>query len=269
MSGIIPAVLGHVTRIRVTFQDDIGNNKTILGTGFWIGDKNARFFVTNRHNLDAKMKLGHESRFMPINVEIQLRRIIGRNYYPETNFFRVSDFAKCLRIHQSADVAILHDPRFEERMDGFEQTFFYREDLATAEFLSNHLFPMDIASFLGFPGRNGQAWWDELWQFPIARTVNLASWPKIPFTNASIPTSDIMLVSGLSFSGSSGSPVISHQKGIKLGNGLSGGGYVSPKLIGIMSGHWWNEDPIDGMFFHSGLSYLTRSTSIIELLSNL
>ena len=69
-----------------------------------------------------------------------------------------------------------------------------------------------------------------------------------------------MLFRSLSFSGSSGSPVISHEKGIP---GISG--YVEPKILGIMSGHWWDEEPESGMFFHSGLSYFTRVTSIREL----
>ena len=73
-----------------------------------------------------------------------------------------------------------------------------------------------------------------------------------------------MLVSGLSFSGSSGSAVISHEKGIRLGVGLSGSNYVEPKLVGIMSGHWWNDEKQDA-FQHSGLSYLTSSIAIIDL----
>lgn len=126
---------------------------------------------------------------------------------------------------------------------------------------------MDVASFVGFPGNDGKKWWNKKWNLPISRTVHIASWPRIASSNNSIPTLDVMLVSGLSFSGSSGSPIISYEKGIKAGATLSTVSYVAPRILGIMSGHWWNEEPKGGMFFHSGLSYFTRATSIRELLT--
>ena len=108
---------------------------------------------------------------------------------------------------------------------------------------------------------------DTAWQMPIAKTVNVASRPENGFYNPAIQTSDVMLVSGLSFSGSSGRPVISHRKGFRATPPLQSDGFVPAKLIGIISGHWWNEDPTSGIFFHSGLSYLTRSTSLHELVT--
>ena len=53
-----------------------------------------------------------------------------------------------------------------------------------------------------------------------------------------INTTETCLVNDLSFEGSSGSPVLTYPKGIKTGNGLIGGNYIEPRLIGIMSGHW-------------------------------
>lgn len=170
-----------------------------------------------------------------------------------------------LRLHPTADVAVITAPSFDAA--GFGYNFFSISEIATNDFLHNLVLPMDVASFIGYPGRKGNPWWDELWQMSIARSVNIASVPAIPFSNTEIRTSDVSLVSGLSFSGSSGSPIMSHEKGIRVGNGLIGGTYAEPKLIGIMSGHWWGQESSAGMFFHSGLSYFTRSTAILELLN--
>jgi hypothetical protein len=77
-----------------------------------------------------------------------------------------------------------------------------------------------------------------------------------------------MLVSGLSFSGSSGSPVFNHPKGSSPGGNVVDRSYVPSKIIGIMSGHFWeNPDDPPEMFRHSGLSYLTQSTAILALIA--
>ena len=73
-------------------------------------------------------------------------------------------------------------------------------------------------------------------------------------------------MSGLSFSGASGSPLLSHEKR----GGSNGFGEPSfddhvavSKIIGIMSGHLLEEQ--EGLFDHSGLSYFTRAPSIQAL----
>jgi hypothetical protein len=157
-------------------------------------------------------------------------------------------------------------------------------DIANEEFFKNNLNVMDNASFIGFPGKGGHPWYDTFWNLAIARTVNIASHPAVPFTNKEIKTSDVMLVSGLSFSGSSGSPVLSHSKlsgaavpyltGAQEPSQLQysfipiirwiNNNITYPKLIGIMSGHWeedassllgGNGKSGSDVFHHSGLSY--------------
>ena len=265
MAGIGQQVFNHVTRIKVTFRDDIGNGEPISGTGFWIEVNNTRYFVTNRHNVDPTLKLGASTKYRLEGLQIQLRKGTQGILVPITEFTPVENF-KDFKLHNEADVAVLKEPRFNNATSEFLITAFGKDEIAELAFFSQGLQPMDIASFIGFPGLNGKQWWDERWQFPIARTVNIASYPSIPFTHSDIKTGDVSLVSGLSFSGSSGSPIISHQKGIQVGGGLQGGGFVPPKVIGIMSGHWW-EDELNqrDAFNHSGLSYYTRSTSILEL----
>jgi hypothetical protein len=266
MSGINPGVFLAVCRMLVDFRDDIGNSKTISGTGFWVRSREKDCFVTNRHNVDPAMKLGPTTKFRLEKVSLQLRlQITPGNWRPDTCFAGVENLQSCLRLHASADVAALVNPSLLTENPMMGHSTFTLDELGTREFLMESVNPMDVASFVGFPGRDGKAWWDKKWNLPISRTAHIASWPRVAFTHDSIPTSDVLLVSGLSFSGSSGSPVISHEKGIKVGSGLSGSGYVEPKILGIMSGHWWDEEPQTGTFFHSGLSYFTRVTSIREL----
>ena len=266
MSGINPGVFLAVSRIKVHFRDDIGNPKVIFGTGFWVRNEKDDYFVTNRHNLDPTLKLGTETKFRVEKVYLQLRaQNPPGNWRPETSFVAVENFDRCLRLHSSADVAVLRNPLLPSDNPLLGHSTFNLEELGTQQFLRESINPMDVASFVGFSGKDGNEWWDKKWVLPISRTVHIASWPRIAFATDSIPTSDVLLVSGLSFSGSSGSPVISHQKGIPID--LPGASYMEPKILGIMSGHWWDEEPSERMFHHSGLSYFTRVTSIRELLN--
>jgi hypothetical protein len=268
MSGINPGVMLAVCQVVVEFRDDIGNPpKVISGTGFWVQDKGSDYFITNRHNLDPTLKLGAGSPFRLASAQVQLRlQAPPGEWQASTKLFPVNNLETCVRLHPSADVAALKNPSLTQGTSQFSHSTFTRDELATPQLFVSSVSPMDVASFIGFPGKDGAQWWDQSWNLPISRTVHIASWPRIPFSNSSIPTPDVTLVSGLSFSGSSGSPVLLHRKGIRLGAGLTGGGNVEPKILGIMSGHWWDEEPSSGMFFHSGLSYFTRTTAICELL---
>jgi hypothetical protein len=235
MSGINPNIVAtRVARVHVKFQDDLGNIREVSGTGFWAKSGSKSFFVTNRNNLDATLKLGRDTKYKIVDVAIQLRRCEGTEYFAETLF------AQCKRpsliLHPTADVGAICEAEYEGDTTGYGHEVFPMEDIATQDFLAKHLGPMDLASFIGFPGRSNEPWWDKVWQMAIARTINIASWPAFSYSNSAVPTSDVMLVSGLSFSGSSGSPVISHSKGIKVSGPLTGGDYVPPKIIGIILG---------------------------------
>jgi len=121
--------------------------------------------------------------------------------------------------------------------------------------------------FIGYPGLRGQPWWDQAAELPIARVATLASIPAIEFRNEAVKTAEVLLVSGLSFSGSSGSPVFNKRKGIFPGGDVHDPSYVPSKIIGIMSGHFWeNPDASPDMFRHSGLSYMTKATAITALI---
>lgn len=290
MSGVLSSniashALFSTNQIEVCFSDDIGNHRHIRGTGFWIEKNGSHYFVTNAHNIVPSVKPGPHSGLKLKTLKIRLRAKTVNKWLDETAFCEI-ELDGHVNTHQDADVTVIKNPKFINKQEKFAHGWFSSGDIADTQFFIDHLNVMDNASFIGFPGKDSLPWYDEKWNLAIARTVNIASHPAIPFSNKGIKTSDVMLVSGLSFSGSSGSPVLSHTKlGVGAVPELTGAQEPSnwqaclnqtirsinnnityPKLIGIMSGHW-DDDAESDAFRHSGLSYLTRSTAILGLLT--
>jgi hypothetical protein len=281
MTGFSQDVAFAIARIRTEFIDDIGNKKSGTGTGFWVEVTPGRnVFVTNKHNVDPVLFVRNiHDRFFTdncqlIEVSIELRHFPsndqGKHFSSDTQFFAVNSFESCLQCHQTADCAILLAPTFKDLAADYEPCSIVKKEqhLAEKSWLETKMMMMDMASFIGFPGKGGRAWWDTEWNLPIGRFATIASRSDIPFTNQQIKTANVTLVSGLSFSGSSGSPVILHEKGIQVNVAhFSGGNYTPPMIVGIMSGHVNEKDPdLPELLQHTGLSYFTRSDSILELL---
>ena len=266
MSGINQVVVYCVCRLKSHFVDPIGNRKSCSGTGFWIRHKGQPVLATNRHNVDAKLFYGESSEYTLRELEVELRNTIGDNFTGETKFFSVKDLEDVLFKSEDADVAILRAPKFTSPLDDFGYKCFAFGDIADSTFFSSKVSIMDFASFVGYPGRNGKSWWDISNNLGIARTVNVASIPGAAFQHSDVRTTDVTLVSGLSFSGSSGSVVLLHQKGIAPTGDIVDSSFVPVKIIGIMSGHWSDAENGSGMFQHTGLSYYTRSTALVHLL---
>ena len=77
------------------------------------------------------------------------------------------------------------------------------------------------------------------------------------YSNDAIKTGDALLLSGLSFSGSSGSPVVAHPERMR-----------TMRVLGVMSGHLPEAaDGRDRTLVHGGLSYMTRATSVRALIA--
>jgi hypothetical protein len=259
MSGISKHVVFSVARIRCTFSGAGGRSFIATGTGFWTATRpGVRAFVTNRHVLDGEgVSL--------TGVEIGLRHIEGNVAYPETHFFPVANLSASLRVHSDADCAALVGAEFDCPPEFVDQPPIALGEIADQGFLNDSVQIMDFASFIGFPGRD-TPWWDERATLPIARIATVASAPDTSFVNSAIQSKDIVLVSGLSFSGSSGSPVFLHRKGFRTEPPLYSD-FVPAKLLGIMSGHRNEPGPTPDMLQHTGLSYFTRSTSILDVLA--
>jgi hypothetical protein len=271
MSGIKQHTIFGVTRIRADFADPIGNERNPVGTAFFLETQDGHnVLVTNRHNLDPRLKFGADTNFRLARLEVELRAIVPSSgpiadaidvAKAETRFFQVTELSARVFVSPTADCAFVADPVWPDREEPYAGLPVFKEsELADETYFREQLRVMDAASFIGFPGSAGRHWWDEHWRLPIARPASIASWPAVPFTNAQIQTADTLLVAGHSFTGSSGSPVVAHSKGVLSSS-------VPARVIGIMSGHFDNREETPEMFRHSGLSYLTRSTSILALLA--
>ena len=268
MSGINIGVVFSVCRMKTTFKSKDGDIIPASGTGFWLEDEAKKpIFITNKHNIDPTLKIKNSTDLEVTSIKIELREQNGKDVGAVTKFFTIKNRDN-IYSSPDADVAIIKNPDFGEIGNFKCWPMGKTKDLATNEFFRDKVGIMDLASFIGYPGDSQSEWWDEDWNLGIARMVNIASVPWIPFTHWDITTKDVTLVSGLSFAGSSGSVVILHEKDIKRGCGFFKSSYVPPKIIGIMSGHW-KEREIPQMFNHTGLSYYTRSTAIIELLRSI
>lgn len=272
-SQLNPLLSETVTLLKIEFADSTRLNypKTIHGTGFWIrNNENALTLVTNRHNLDPSLKDMRMKGYRIGKIEILAREYIDGLYTSKTAFFQVDLLDLKGVVHEAADVAILTSPRF--RQNASVQGNFRFEPLSFSEVAEEAFFDniawFDNVAFLGYPN----TWYNTARMSPIGRLAHIASDPRYGFENHRIKTSNILLVAGLSFNGSSGSPVFLLQKGLKIetGPGIQvNSPFVPSRLIGIMSGHYNIESTSstqDGLELHSGLSYFTKSSSILELL---
>ncbi len=151
--------------------------------------------------------------------------------------------------------------------------------MADKKWTNENVQMMDECFFIGFPGVKNDAGetvllYNEWTQFPIARQAIIASDPF--YRHKDIKTQGTMLVSGLSFHGSSGSPVIVPFLGLPPGSAslprlsrderstrLSSARPVKPRIIGIMTGAFFANQKA---FTHAGLSYFTHSAYILKMI---
>ena len=273
--GLEREVVFAVARLFTSFEDSNFNIRKGSGTGFWVSVDDmpdSLSFVTNRHNLDPEM-LWPAAGWRLVESSIEVRRFTehANNWqviaHPETSMLNVDP--NVWKLHDGADCAVAVTLDFAQVSSEFTPAHYLTPgDIATESWVARHTGLTQACSFVGFPGSDGKPWFDEHWKLPIARTATLASNPSIQFTNRQIQTKNVALVSGLSFSGSSGSPLIVHEVGDLIGalEYPQSTKYQPAKLIGIMSGHFWEPADEPPMFRrHSGLSYYTRASALCEL----
>lgn len=294
MPGVPRTAVFGVARIRPHFTDGLGGYLPATGsdaaaTGFWIkvstappelgvGETSSNLvFVTNKHVVDLRLSdPSTPYRLSRVDIELRGLREGSELDVPRvTKFFTVANLESCLFVAETADCAILCKPLWEDDTGLFAPPTAVSESmLATFDrFRSGDVELCEPVSFIGFPSTPRAKWWDQEWTLPIAREASIASLPDRPFKNEAIQTSDVVLVSGLSFNGSSGSPVFTHRKHVAVAgqwfDPLMGSVAVrEPQLVGVMSGHFEHRAEPPEMFRHSGLSYMTRSTTVAELIAH-
>ncbi len=237
-------------------------------------------FVTNRHVVDQRLtSAGSTFRLSRVEIELRQRHQGERaDIARETKFFEVSNLESALFVADTADCAIICAPTWRDDDGRHGPAAAIADSMVAGEdaFANGNIEICQPVAFIGFPHAGGPGWWDTGWNFAIAREASIASLPHVPFTNDSIKTSDVTLLSGLSFNGSSGSPVFTHRKydldhvtaAFQLAGALNSQPLraIEPLLVGIMSGHFNRPADEPEMLRHSGLSYMTRSTTIRALL---
>lgn len=274
MAGINQDIVFAITQIETVFSDDIGNPPaTGVGTGFFLKTEGGfTTFVTNRHNVDPSLnprarKMGSGAKLTSVSIRLRYHDD-ARKPVNETTLVPLALPATTLRHSIDADVSVFIRPVFQNLPPTVGFHSINARELATQETLTMSASMADVITFVGFPGSPaGLPWFDTQWHTPVGRLAGIASRADLPFTNPQIPTADVTLVSGLSFRGSSGSPVFLHYKPAGgVGQDLRS---AQPMVLGIMSGHWWEDADEPGMFHHSGLSYFTRATAIRALLAGI
>lgn len=263
--GLNNDFLCSACKLSVSFTDDLGKTIQGGGTGFFIQDSLGVFcLLTNRHvvDIDYKRTTGEYKNFKISQVIIDVKYKDTQTGLPTVDdqllILNINNFIYSNTFEN--DIACLKDPKVasltgqEPRLD-FWIPF---EFLASKEKLDSELVICDFVAFPGFPD-----WYDKVNKLPILRTGTIASDPRFNYCFSGKFDGDCIAYEAFSYSGSSGSPVFATQKGIKVGSGLSGGGFRELMLIGINAGHL----PIQGVYqSHSGISYLYKSYSIIDML---
>jgi len=268
LSVLFDEVLFYTTRFKtvITCGSEDDQTRELFASGIWFatpkGGKNL-FYATNRHLVDYdfdKKGWHHMGANSIASVDIELRKFNGNTPSHETKFFNlVSPPNKVYYPKDNSDLAIISISTNQTVFQNATKQGYRPMCISMDSFLADNTYfikslkLVDSVSFIGFP----KGVFDTDRNLPIARNANIASAPSLPFKNDAVE-GEIVLVSGLSFGGSSGSPVIS----IPVGNkGIGVGRVLESKLVGIMAGHLVDKDDK-----HKGLSYFIKSPKIIDTL---
>lgn len=255
--GLNNRMLYSAKKLSVTLDNSI----ITRGTGFFVEKGNDLFLITNRHVVDPwrgneKLK-GHKiTEFLLESFES-----FDANGIPcgltTSSILNWEDF----RFHpnEANDVACLKNPKIEQ--EAIINVPIPFELLATTEWLNEKLVVCDTIAYPGYP-----EWYDRRNNTPIFRMGTVASDPRFDYSyNPDEPVSALIAYEGFSSGGSSGSPVVATQRGFPTGAGLTAPKdfFREIKVIGINAGHF----PV-GEESHSGISYLYKSSTILDIINS-
>lgn len=245
------------------FRDENNKSKSTNGTCFFVQSAPGRpaLLVTNRHCVDLSYKdekyRSHKLDHVAIGGYFQMER------FEEFTLPFASRERWVFSQNYAEDVAVAVNPKgfcASGRKTALVPFVVNKEMLATENDFKVGLDVCDMVAFPGYP-----SWFDRNGWRPIMRMGSIASDPISDYRwSDRIPPARRLAYEAFSFGGSSGSPVFALAKGIKLGGGLTGGYYRDEKLIGINCGHLSDNDEFPS--HHSGLSYLLKSTAVLDCL---
>ncbi|HEX3694294.1 MAG TPA: hypothetical protein VH374_02800 [Polyangia bacterium] len=243
-------------RVVASFENDVGDKKDTTGTGFFvINGKGQLCFVTNRH-VDLAYNDIEYMNFGLRRVTLHGKGPAGADKRPDLDqeiIFTNPKFVFSSRYENDIACVIAPTARFTGSSN-IEYPVTY-DFLAKEADFEDKLLVCDFVAFPGFP-----PWYDQCSRRPILRTGTIASDPRYDYSWTAEFKGQCLAYEAFSFGGSSGSPVFAVEKGPKPGPGISFSGYRELMMIGINAGHL----PMERNQ-HSGISYLYKSTAIVEL----
>ena len=233
----------------------------LRGTGFFIQKDMDVYFVTNRHVVEPGYSNAKYAGFRVSEFVIEHFETMDAFGIPSTlkstSVVNWSEF----RYHKNVynDMACLKNPKTIGDI-----TIHYPipySMLASETWINQKLSVCDTIAYPGFP-----EWYDRQNNTPIFRMGTIASDPRLNYSYVpGAPIAERIAYEGFSTGGGCGSPVFAIQRGFQIGGGLSApdGFYREVKLIGINAGHF--EDQTG----HSGISYLYKSSAIMQILDSI
>lgn len=231
------------------------------GTGFFIEKNKEFYFVTNRHMVEPGYSNAEYKDYQVTEFIIESFENVDGAGMPitlkSTSIQNWADFK--YHPNQHNDVACLKGPLAVGGMTIIAPIDYPM--LATDEWMNQKLSVCDTIAYPGFP-----EWYDRQNNTPIFRMGTIASDPRLNYSySPGAPVASRIAYEGFSTGGSSGSPVFSTQNRFKIGKGLSAPDdfYREVRLIGINAGHFSDQAG------HSGISFLYKSSAILELIDSM
>lgn len=236
------------------------NITTLSGTGFFVGNETDTYFITNRHLIDPEYFDVKYRGYNLVKMSIQnYEAVDGDGLQTQLEEKCLENFNEFIfHTNYCNDVACIKNPKFTGGIKIYSAIPLSL--LASEEWINEKLIVCDTIAYPGFPDG-----YDRKNKTPIFRMGTIASDPRLNYSwKETESKGDCIAYEGFSTKGASGSPVFAVQKGFKVTGSLSAsdGFYREVKVIGVNAGHLFGKDG------HSGISYLYKSATILDMIES-
>lgn len=250
-------------RLEVGWTETGGKSRLTTGTGFLVvrtdPPPNRVFLVTNRHVIDPVYR---SEKYRGLVASVDSVAIIGFEGEIDggnpNQTIKVDGVKPRTSDDWAEDVAVMEVTNSPVMVNGSNSVnrAWNFDMLASKEEFGDAVRVGDLVVSIGFP-RFGEYQTVR----PVLTTGIIATDPVFPAPHRKFDKSRIVLSDSFSRSGMSGSPVVAVQRGLKLGNGLSGPPHRDMRVVGVNAGHLRAEDG-DTM----GLAHFVRSDVVRSLI---
>ena len=264
-AGATNEMLYAAYNVVASFRKKDGGQFSGNGTAFFVMSPSSKLFlVTNRHMLDPSYQpkepsyVGAELIGILLNgfaadngdvSKVPRTRVAGDLVYRREQIKFAAD--------DDEDVAVLAVTQLRSVPGTATSIDFFVSwrELADDKWIAENLTTSDFVVFPGYP-----PWHDKSEGRPILRTGTVASDPRTNYSHETVPRGRRVAYEAFSFGGSSGSPIIATDKGVKVDAPLTAK-FREGRIVGINAGHM-----SDKFGQHSGVSYFFRSSVILDLI---